>query len=776
MFLKEFAIRRYGPLADSGKRELGAFNLFYGPNEEGKTLTIDALLKMLFGKAAARYFEAVKRVEEIPDGYLVIGESAKKDLKLPEAGTVPDLFGLGVSEFSNIFVIRDSDLSINDEGDFYRGVTARLTGMRSEEIGKIKDRLLELGRITAGGDFQNRDPYKLKDRFKKARLLLEKTEPLLEKMEEEEFSFFEEELARLVQDCRDSTEKLGQFRAARGREDYEKGREALKKMLKAVSALNDLKSYNQDDYESWQRAEMSIEHLRNDHLNLEAEIDNKKKVLTAARSAKQGKAVAFRKTGQELQEARGKIEPLLTEYDRQHDLLIRQETLVNNRQFSLIVMIGILLLFLSLAGAIFRPSWWLFLILSVSSLLAITGGWLRISMLNKKSLLNAVEAEAAAKAEELGLDSGDIHAVRVSFGRLESETALAAESLTEAEKEAEWQQKELDRTTERLEEKIRRIRELEENINRMRQSLAIDTRDKFAALLKLKQDLGSEINVQKNLLESQFGRNSDLTSEDAHIRFWTEQVEELSRFASAVPDLKYDKQAVARLTAEIEKMDQQKKELQDKMKERLDELRDIEKEANELLYFDEEGYLPCQTALDLEMVRQMIQDWIARQEDNKEAAMVALEIFTELEVEEEQKVTALFGEDSPVSSYFSKITGERYREVLFESRDNPIKTVRHDGVEFDAANLSGGTYDQLYFAIRLALGEKLLEGGKGFFILDDPFIKADPVRLETLVAMLFEICAAGWQILYFSSKGEVKEALKKKIAAGAVKEFSIGPG
>ena len=47
MRIKEFAIWKYGPLAGAGKMELGDLNLFFGPNEQGKTLMIDALVKML---------------------------------------------------------------------------------------------------------------------------------------------------------------------------------------------------------------------------------------------------------------------------------------------------------------------------------------------------------------------------------------------------------------------------------------------------------------------------------------------------------------------------------------------------------------------------------------------------------------------------------------------------------------------------------------------------------------------------------------------------------
>ncbi|MCK4446656.1 MAG: AAA family ATPase, partial [Candidatus Marinimicrobia bacterium] len=71
MKIKEFSIRRYGPLPDSGRISLQNFNLFFGNNEDGKTLTIDALVKLLLGKYI-KDFEHINRVDETPDGHVII--------------------------------------------------------------------------------------------------------------------------------------------------------------------------------------------------------------------------------------------------------------------------------------------------------------------------------------------------------------------------------------------------------------------------------------------------------------------------------------------------------------------------------------------------------------------------------------------------------------------------------------------------------------------------------------------------------------------------------
>ena len=64
MKITEFRINRYGqPLSDSGKISLQDFNLFFGQNEDGKTLTIDALVKMMLGGNIGE-FEKIDRVDD----------------------------------------------------------------------------------------------------------------------------------------------------------------------------------------------------------------------------------------------------------------------------------------------------------------------------------------------------------------------------------------------------------------------------------------------------------------------------------------------------------------------------------------------------------------------------------------------------------------------------------------------------------------------------------------------------------------------------------------
>jgi uncharacterized protein YhaN len=52
--------------------------------------------------------------------------------------------------------------------------------------------------------------------------------------------------------------------------------------------------------------------------------------------------------------------------------------------------------------------------------------------------------------------------------------------------------------------------------------------------------------------------------------------------------------------------------------------------------------------------------------------------------------------------------------------------------------------------------------------MDDPFVKADGRRLQNQMNILRRISQSGWQVIYFSAKDEVRDALKGDIASGQI--------
>ncbi|MGM0651239.1 MAG: ATP-binding protein [Bacillota bacterium] len=771
MIIKEYGIRRYGPLSDSGIKKPGLFNHIYASNEEGKTLTIDALLKMLF-KKNLKVFKGIKRVEEKPEGYLVLAESSQREIKFPEAGTFDQHFGLSPDLFANIFVIRDSDLSINDENSFYRDFTSRLTGLRTGEIEKLKSVVLDLGGITEGGSYQNTAPVKLKDKISRASALKDKAKMILNQLREENFASFEEELAELELKDRKAAEKINSYHDAQNREIYEKGAAALNRLKSVRTEAEKLSSYSQDEYEAWQKTVSELDYLHNELKSIEEQINEQKSTLQDLRHKYNDQQEALKSVEQDVRSAE-KLEPGLAEYNQAKQALSKEQILVQAPIYNRALMVSALAFLLSLSGLLISDSWWPqpLLVVTFLAVVVLTGNM--FFYLKKKGCLAALEAQLCSEAEKLGLPAENVSSLQKQISSLQKDLSLKNDMQVELENELEWQRKERERLRGQQQDKMKKIKTAEEKINNLKSKSGLDNLNNYREILNRKHQLKTDLEREIGILSSHFGNAGSNASVQANFDYWKEELDRLKIYANAAENYTFDQVEYNQLLREKEELEQQIKDLSEKMQDRSTQLRDLEKEANMILSSNGDKSLPCQTTYDLEVILSKVEGWLQQQEENRNCALIVRDMLDTIEEEEEEKVTALFGSESPVSEYFRRITAGRYKEVVFRSGENRIKTVRSDGVELDAAQLSGGAYDQLYFSIRLALGEKLMEGEKGFFILDDPFIKADPERLNELLSMLDSIASEGWQILYFSSKGEISEAFRQKISSGKVRELTI---
>jgi uncharacterized protein YhaN len=202
------------------------------------------------------------------------------------------------------------------------------------------------------------------------------------------------------------------------------------------------------------------------------------------------------------------------------------------------------------------------------------------------------------------------------------------------------------------------------------------------------------------------------------------------------------------------------------------ELFEFERRINTILD-PEEDYLHCTTSNDLEVIEGRLEQFLDETYYKRDRILDIIKLFTEIKNEEKEKISKLLSKKSNVAEYFKEITNGVYKNVIFEMETGKLKVLRKDDEFFEVEKLSGGTYDQLYFTIRLALGEQILQDKKGFFILDDPFIKADSDRLEKQIEMLKKICGFGWQVLYFTSKDEIINVLRSDIECGSINYIQL---
>jgi len=91
-----------------------------------------------------------------------------------------------------------------------------------------------------------------------------------------------------------------------------------------------------------------------------------------------------------------------------------------------------------------------------------------------------------------------------------------------------------------------------------------------------------------------------------------------------------------------------------------------------------------------------------------------------------------------IGQRFSGFTKGRYDKLALDD-DFILKAALPEQEDIDAGQLSTGTRDQLFFAVRLALSSELAGDMRAPFIFDDPFVNFDDERLKCVVELLKEI-------------------------------------
>ncbi len=99
------------------------------------------------------------------------------------------------------------------------------------------------------------------------------------------------------------------------------------------------------------------------------------------------------------------------------------------------------------------------------------------------------------------------------------------------------------------------------------------------------------------------------------------------------------------------------------------------------------------------------------------------------------------------AEYLSFLTDGKYNTLFCDDDFN--LSISAD-IPREAAYFSGGTVDQIYLSLRLALTDMLFGNEDAFIILDQPFLQYDNPRTQKAIE-LFESMAKNRQILLFSS-------------------------
>lgn len=108
------------------------------------------------------------------------------------------------------------------------------------------------------------------------------------------------------------------------------------------------------------------------------------------------------------------------------------------------------------------------------------------------------------------------------------------------------------------------------------------------------------------------------------------------------------------------------------------------------------------------------------------------------------------------SRYFSRICGGKYTRIFC---DEQFGIQVESDIPRESGFFSGGTVDQLYLSVRLALIDMLFKDKSCTLILDQPFLQYDDVRKKSTVELL-ESLSDNRQILLFTGDKTLNSAKK----------------
>ena len=744
MRIEKFHITHYGPLPDRGEASLSDFNLIYGVNETGKTLTLEALIKLLLGNQI-KDFKGIDRVEEMVDGYVIVKDE-NEEKKLGRKIHLDDIIPITARECRNIFVIRNSDLSIESESTFYTEITNRLTGLQTGRIEVVRKKILEISELTPGGDFSNRreDNY-LKTKIEDAYKLLEDIKSLKYEIEENRIEELEKEWVRLFDEVKANEILRGKLEEARKRLAYESAASALSRIDEGKKILEDLNTFKEEDFTKWRDAERETKRIEKELIKMYDVLRESKTKIKNIEDELKEKESEFQVTRRKKERIDGLKSKLADIKNQKLEASSESSlTLLSKSTFFIVSFIFAL----SLLGMIFNQMPVFMAMTAVFSVFFFVLLGLRLKSSSNRALfrknfaqLKMDLAEIGFKGEEIEDLLGEVEAFSLKFGEKEGDINIKkveAGTLNNIVEEIQEQR------APELKSKMEKNAEI---IQRIKDATFVDSLERYGENLRKKQGLERDIEKEERVLEEVLGRENR-----------REKIQELKVFKDKAKDVEFNEKEYDILSQEISISREQLGELEGNLNVLSEKFKEIEKKANRILSYKD---LRCHGSRDLENIENKIEGFIKEKEIARENAQISLEILEEIAIEEKTKIGEQFGPKSSISKYFSQMTGGLYISVEFEEKEEKIVVVRKDEKILYPWQLSSGTYDQLYFSIRLSLGEELFGGEKGFFILDDPFVKASRNRLKILIKMLNDIAESGWQIIYFSAKEEIRKMLRK---------------
>lgn len=771
MKLTRINISHYGPLPIIDT-ELSNFNLFYGDNEIGKTMTIEAIYRILTGKEG-EHDEEYCRVEHRPSGYILL-ENNGDEIKITDSqkdNTLAKIMDLDNEVCKNLVFIHNSQLKIDKTEEFYDQITAKLTGIKTKPIGQIKENLLDNSYLTESGDYRNtkREDKKLKDRISNAKKTIKNIKKYVENKESEGFTEIEFNLADKRMSLINVESKIGELNDARNRERYEKGKNHLITFEKITSNLKELVNFNSNDKDKWTSSLSSLNTLEEQKSQLLGDLKNQEDSL----NQKSENAVELNKRIKKATKKKEGIDNIKEKIKILQEKKTKLDSFENNFNLFKMLLIFISIVFpISLISLIFQMHFITLIFTLVSGIWFFINFGLLLKNYDDKKKHDEILKEVHFALSKIGIFQEEFREILYEIEQFEN---IFQENKSEKEK-LNWEINSLKLQINDLKDK--KIVDVESNIKikqdgieEIKKNSQVEHLEQYAKKIEEKTDLEKEYGVHYSALSDIFEKPKENNSDEKHIEFWNSNLKNYDGYKDKALGITWDLETSKSLTEQKALVTEEIRVIEQKLDEFKTELRNYENAAKYVLLDVEESII-CDRLQDLVNLKDTLQEFIDNWELKKKHVLIVYDILNMIEAREREQIAKIFN-DELLKETFSKITDGNYTDISYNPNTDITTVTNRDGRLLPADKLSSATFDQLYFSIRLAFSKKVLSDKTGFFIMDDPFIRSDINRLHEKLRMLLNLSEEGWQILYFTAKKEVMDFFEENNLLEKVKLISI---
>ena len=760
MRLTTAEIDRYGPLYDCRPTAQDGISVISGPNEAGKTLYLEALLQLL-EPDVADVMDPSPRVSQTPTGRVVV-EHNEEQYEFDGNTSLCEVTQIEPAHLQSVFVVRDSDLQLPGNQEYYTSLIEKLGDIHTTEINAITSALKDRGRLTNRrlNISSDQSYHNAGDVHEKAKTLAEEIREYTEKIEEEGLDKLDTRRLRVKRELRETREQLNEQQRAKTVAEYERLSKQLDTYRSTSDELADLEDYDRDTLEELRRLSNDLKRNKEDLRELDDDIEKKQDEVedtTEELDDLTDQQSDLERREPAVDDARNALE---TYRDRQDEATGADRRIELTKPAALVSLLGA-----GGAGVVGAITGTLSAIgLGVLLLLvSVISGIVYYQANQRLTGIETAREGLLQTARDAGFDVEAVNEVAPAIESFDGELSRVRERTAKKEQEQQSAQDTLGELREDKSELQTQIKEQEHELKERLEEADVESIEEYGELVSTREDLEPDKRTAKQSLVDRF-TEQDADDPEIKAEAWESELNELVTDVDTeeIAPEKYDKEKLQHLEAEVERLEEERDDLQERLDEHDDTLDEFDRQVRTL---NTQPFIGRALGLDtrskegLETLADELDSVVEQLDEDAELSRKALEIFGRIKSKEEQKLSDLFDPDGPASQTFEQLTGGRYTQVAYDPDAHDLVVERQDGRTLTPDVLSQGTKDQLYFATRISLAQQLLGSTPGFLLLDDPFLAADPARLNQGFQTLQQLADEGWQILYLTAKQEVSETM-----------------